>query len=113
MYFRDSTSRSQSREKSTSKSNRESTSEDRKLEKEKRESKSRDRTSGSGKEKDRHERDRSKEKMGPPQSTGHHRRSVEPSEERGNYMMIFLTASLSLIIGEGKKKGSGMNYVIN
>lgn len=79
---RDSTSRSQSREKSTSKSNRESTSEDRKLEKEKRESKSRDRTSGSSKEKDRHERDRSKEKMGPPQSTGHHRRSVEPSEER-------------------------------
>ena len=74
------------------------------LEKEKRESKSRDRTSGSIKEKDRHERDRSKEKMGPPQSTGHHRRSVEPSEERGNYMIIFLTASLSLIIGEGKKK---------
>lgn len=74
---RDSTSRSQSREKSLSRTERES-SEDRKARKE-RESKSRDRTIAS-KEK-RHEKD--KGDMGPPQSTATHRRSVEPSEERG------------------------------
>ena len=82
-------SRSQSHEKSLSRSNRDSTSEDRKSGKGERESKSKDRTFGSSKDKrreeDRSERGRSRDKgeMGPPQSTAHHRRSVEPSEERG------------------------------
>merc|ERR1719189_855122 len=82
-------SRSQSHEKSLSRSNRDSTSEDRKAAKGERESKSKDRTFGSSKDKrreeDRNERGRSRDKtgeMGPPQSTAHHRRSVEPSEER-------------------------------
>jgi len=81
-------SRSQSHEKSLSRSNRDSTSEDRKAAKGERESKSKDRTFGSSKDKrreeDRTERGRSRDKgeMGPPQSTAHHRRSVEPSEER-------------------------------
>ena len=76
--------RSKSREKSMSRSERE-TSEDRKARKE-RESKSRDRSLGAKdkrRDEDRHERDHGKDRMGPPQSTGSYRRSVEPSEERG------------------------------
>lgn len=77
----DANSRSQSREKSLSRSEREN-SEDRKARRE-RESKSRDRAlKDKRREEERHERDRPRD-MGPPASGNSHRRSMEPSEERG------------------------------